>query len=157
MTEHWPSVCKVFEALSYILKEPDKDGLDLYFTISQNFEKGITKTSKLLQVVEAQKQRRQSTTDINIRLMTILDAYKSKLDKKGLFGRPPKPLSLYIFTNGIWEDKVTAEGPIRNTVQKLQDLRKDRQQIGIQFISFGNDPVGLRRLRYLDDGLNLPE
>lgn len=157
MVEHWPKVCKVFEALSYILKETDKDGLDLYFTISQCCEKGIKQTSRLLQIIEAQKQRKQSTTDITIRLTTILDGYKSKLEKRSLFRGPPKPLSLYIFTNGIWEEEVTAEGPIRNTVQKLQDLRKDRQQIGIQFVSFGDDSVGLRRLRHLDYGLKLPE
>lgn len=157
MAQHWPMVNKVFKALSYIVKEMDKDGIDLYFTISETYQKRAKKTSKLLPIVQAQMQRGNSTTDINFRLTKILDEYKNNLDKKKWYQSGPKPLSLYVLTDGLWEEDCTAIEPIKMAVQKLEDLRKDERQIGIQFISFGENPTGLKRLHYLDDGLNLPK
>lgn len=160
MAEHWEEVVRVFEALSYIVKSTDKDGLDLFFTISKSSNKGVSETSRLTQVVEAQKRvSGGAKTDINIRLTQILERYTDNLERKRLLslrGSKPKPLSLYIFTNGIWEKEVNAEKPIVNAVKKLTDLRKDRLQIGIQFISFGNDPKGLARLEHLDKGIDVP-
>lgn len=157
MAKHWQTVNKVFKALSYIVKEMDKDGLDLYFTISETCEKKAKRTSKLLPIVEARKQHGNSTTDINHRLTKILEEYKNNLDNKKWYQSEIKPLSLYILTDGLWENECTAIEPIRNAVQKLEDLRKDEKQIGIQFISFGHDPIGLQRLHHLDDGLKLPK
>lgn len=135
----------------------DKDGLDLYFTISNVTQTKVKKTSKLLPIVEVNKQRGNSTTDINFRLTKILNEYTSNLERKRWYQSEPKPLSLYILTDGMWEDECNAIEPIRNAVRTLEDLRKDERQIGIQFISFGNDPAGLRRMEHLDDGLNLPK
>lgn len=146
---------KVIEGLSYILKDADKNGLDLYFTISEQFTNEEKHTSSLVRLVERHKQNDpDASTEINFRLNQILDKYKAKLDSNGWWPKkPPKPLSLYILTNGVWEAECKPEIPIKNVVQKLQDLRKDREQIGIQFISFGNDIVGMERLRHLDDDL----
>ncbi|KAH7313156.1 hypothetical protein BKA65DRAFT_517427 [Rhexocercosporidium sp. MPI-PUGE-AT-0058] len=155
MVKHWPDVTKVIEGLSYILKDADKDGLDLYFTISAQSTLQEKHTSSLVRLVERHKQRDpDANTEINFRLNQILDRYKAKLDNNGWWSKkPPKPLSLYILTNGVWEAECKPEIPIKNVVQKLQDLRKDREQIGIQFISFGNDKIGMERLRHLDDDL----
>ena len=155
MVSHWPKVNETFKALSYIVKETDKDGIDLYFTNSDTFYKNIKKTSKLLPIVEGHKQRDNSTTDINFRLTKILDPYKTNLENRRWFRSEPKPLSLYILTDGMWEAECTAVEPIRDAVRKLDDLRRGDTQIGIQFISFGDNPIGLERLVHLDDGLNL--
>ncbi|KAH6717034.1 hypothetical protein BKA61DRAFT_600947 [Leptodontidium sp. MPI-SDFR-AT-0119] len=145
MVQHWPNVTKVIEGLSYILKDADKNGLDLYFTISEQSTNEEKHTSSLVRLVERHKQNDpDASTEINFRLNQILDKYKAKLDSNGC---------LYILTNGVWEAECKPEIPIKNVVQKLQDLRKDREQIGIQFISFGNDTVGMERLRRLDDDL----
>ena len=154
MVEHWDSVVNLFEGLSYILKDVDKNGLDLFFTISRLHAESEKHTSALVTMVEKRKPTdRNAKTEINFRLTHILDKYKAKLDDNSWWTKKPKPLSLYILTNGIWEDECRPEIPIMNTVRKLEDLRKDREQIGIQFISFGNDPKGLERLRHLDDDI----
>jgi hypothetical protein len=62
-------------------------------------------------------------------------------------------LNLYILTNGIWEDKSTGKIPIVNFAQKLMKLGMIKGQVGIQFISFGNNPAGLERMRVLDSEL----
>lgn len=98
---------------------------------------------------------KDSTTDINICLFQILEDYKRHLDKNHWWKSKPKPLSLFIFTDGVWEKEVTASEPIKSVVAKLEDLRKDKRQIGIQFISFGSDPAGLGQLEHLDDRLNI--
>lgn len=64
--------------------------------------------------------------------------------------KSPKPLSLYILTDGVWEGKSDPRKPIQKLVQTLVGWRMDKAQVGIQFINFGNDPVGLQRLQYLD-------
>ncbi|KAL2073991.1 hypothetical protein VTL71DRAFT_7769 [Oculimacula yallundae] len=154
MVDHWPNVVKLFEGLSYILKDTDRNGLDVYFTISQECALQNKHTKDMVPMVKRRKQRDPTArTEINYRLTKILDEYKAKLDSNKFWKSKPKPLSLYILTNGVWEKECQPEIPIKNVVRKLQDLRKDREQIGIQFISFGNDEIGLERLRYLDDEL----
>jgi hypothetical protein len=158
MEPHWKRLTKVFEALSYILKDVDPDGLDLSFTIYSETLKKTKKTSKLIDMVKSRSKRLKGTTDMNLRLTEILDAYQTELEKpKGFFGKPKSvlPMNLYILTDGIWEPNCDAAGPIKNLVNKLNKLDKGRVQVGIQFISFGNNPEALDRLDILDSGLGL--
>lgn len=156
MSRHWDNVVKTFEALSYIVKKTDKDGLDIYFTISEVFRKQQTETGDLVRLVEAHKRQDSAVSDINLRLTYLLEEYQRKLEKKRRFRKgPANPLSLYILTDGVWEDNSSADEPIRNAVEKLSELKKSSTQIGIQLISFGNNTRGLDRLRHLDDGLGL--
>jgi len=158
MLEHWSNVCKTFKALTYLVRETGEAKIDLHFTISRRCEKKARKSKDLLPIVQAMEDEirsKDSTTDINFRLNEILEDYKRNLDNNHWWRSKPKPLSLFVLTDGIWEDEVTASEPIKNAVAKLEDLRKDKRQIGIQFISFGNDPEGLQRLEHLDDRLNI--
>ena len=157
MKSHWEQVIKVFQALSYILKEVDPDGLDLHFTISGDSLKNCKTTSKPVQLLKS--RRHQGNTDINLKLTAFFEDYKATLDKsRGLGGhlkKKKRPLSLYILTDGVWERECNPEKPIRNMAQKLAELGKDKSQLGIQFISFGNIPVGRLRLEQLDNCLGL--
>jgi len=157
MAPYWDEVVKLLEALSYILKRIDKDGLDLYFTNSDDSLKSIKKTTRMSATVRGHKPTAQksTTTDINIRLKSILYGYTEKLESRNPLRMTPKPLSLFIITNGVWESNCTAIEPIENAVKTLEALRKHKSQIGIQFISVGTDSIGLNRLRHLDDGLGL--
>ena len=157
MAPHWKGLIRVFEALSYILKDVDPDGLDLSFTISRETLTKIKRTSKLVEMVKSRAKQLKGTTDMNLRLTELLDAYQTELEKKKgfFFGKSILPLNLYILTDGIWEPNCDAAGPIKNLVNKLNKLDKGRVQVGIQFISFGNDPQALERLDVLDSGLGL--
>jgi hypothetical protein len=158
MAKYWDNVVNVFEALSYIVKGTDNDGLDLFFTISGRSSTRVKETSKLIPQVKGQKRHSQEAkNDIDFRLTEILQPRTERLNKGGFFGiRKPKPLSLYILTDGMWDFEDAAQEPIINAVQKLSDARKGRKEIGIQFISFGNNTDALRRLEHLDRGLGLP-
>jgi hypothetical protein len=157
MAEHWDTLHNVLDVLAYIVKDGDPDGPELFFTISSQWKRSKN-TTGLLELLHNKSHK--GATDITLRLNNIIDKYKTKLDQgpslissflkreKGI-----RPLSLYILTNGIWEDKSKPDTLIINLVQKLLKLEKTRQQVGIQFVSFGNDTRGLERMRKLDSEL----
>ncbi|TVY55320.1 Aurora kinase A [Lachnellula cervina] len=163
MKPHWdksddsPGVVKVFEALSYLVKETDDDGIDLLFTVSGERVSARKSTTKLVQLVKEREHK--GNTDINLRLNSLFDDYKAEFHKrKNIFSKDPKkvkPLSLYILTNGVWEEGSDLGEIIQRLVGKLENVGKTREQVGIEFISFGADPVGLGRMEYLDSKLNL--
>ena len=160
MKVHWDNVVKVFEALSYIVKEAGSNGFDLWFTGPGNPMKRCKNTSGPLQDVERRKQ--QGTTDIKLKLGRILEDYvdefkKSQSSKRillNILSKPLKPLSLYVLTDGIWEPECDPAPLIRSFVLQLVDLRKLQSQVGVQFISFGKDPIGRKRMEQLDLSLD---
>jgi hypothetical protein len=156
MKPHWKRLTRVFEALSYILKDVDPNGLDLSFTISADTLKKTKRTSKLVEMVKLRSKHLVGTTDMNLKLTEILVTYQTELEKpQGFFGKPILPRNLYILTDGVWEPNCDAAAPIKNLVNKLNKLDKGRVQVGIQFISFGENTAALERLDILDSGLGL--
>ncbi|TVY33614.1 Serine/threonine-protein kinase [Lachnellula subtilissima] len=162
MKPHWdksndgPGVVKVFEALSYLVKETDDDGIDLLFTVSGDRVSDRKSTKKLVLLVKEREHK--GDTDINLRLNRLFDDYKAEFQKKSRFSKDPKkvkPLSLYILTNGVWEKGSDLSEIIRLLVKKLEDMGKTREQVGIEFISFGANLVGLGRMKSLDSELSL--
>lgn len=154
MEPHWKYLISVFEALSYVVKTVDPNGLDLHFTVSDDKYLNRKETAPLIKTVRSQPRR--STTDMNIRLTTLLQAYQNKLSKKkSRFSSEVKPMNLYILTDGVWETETNVEAPIRSLVKTLNEQGMGRLQIGIQFIYFGNNPNALERLEHLDSGLGL--
>lgn len=159
MNQHWKQVREVFEALSYIVKQVDPDGFDLWFTGGSNKPmENCQKSTAALQAVES--RRGKGATDINVKLTQIFDAYIDDLQKPrhrllSRVSKPIKPLNLYVLTDGVWEEHCDPSSLVGNFVRQLDDLRKVKGSVGIQFISFGQDPVGLKRMRDLDSGLNL--
>lgn len=153
MREHWHAVIRLFSIVAWLIKSRDKDGLDLYFTqTDQRFHD--KHTSRLAEAI----QKRMNTSnkgisDMSIRLEQILDKYAMDLRsrKEGTRG-----LNLYIFTDGIWTPGCDVVHGISKIVQILQDLRISEKKIGLQFISFGKDKNGLARMDLLDNHLGLP-
>ncbi len=157
MKEHWEKVCNVLDVLAYIVKDLESERVELYFTISTQNKTSST-TTALLELLYGKSH--EGCTDINLRLNEIIDKYKNKLEQK-----PSKvlsymkkeqnvrPLNLYILTDGVWETQSRPDSLITNLVDKLLKHDKTRQQVGIQFISFGSDPLGLERMRKLDSEL----
>lgn len=163
MIPHWPDVKRVFEALSYVVKDCDPDGIELYFANSDDRGKDRN-TSSLLRMLE--HRGFQGTTDISLRLTQIFHRYRDELDEKTRSASLPlwwkrgttnsaRPLSLYVLTNGAWESRCDAETPIKLLVEELKLRNMGKSQVGIQFISFGNDRICLDRLQRLDSGLGI--
>jgi hypothetical protein len=148
MSLHWDSVVK---ALEYIVDETDNDGLcELHFTSSGFSMKGQNRAAELVSIVEAHKRQEGAASDINLRLTSLLEEYSRELEEKGPFGKGSvKPMSLYIFTDGVWEERSSAEEQTTSVVQKRDMLRKSCTQVGIQLVSFGTNRGILAKLKRL--------
>ncbi|KAL9573558.1 hypothetical protein ACKAV7_002102 [Fusarium commune] len=69
---------------------------------------------------------------------------------------PKRPTSVIILTDGIWEgggptEEKGVEACITNVIKRMEEKGLGDTAFTFQFLSFGNDPDGLRRLIYLDD------
>ncbi|KAI9793927.1 MAG: hypothetical protein M1816_007179 [Peltula sp. TS41687] len=167
MRDHWKEVVKLFTTLAYIVKESDPDGLELCFTCSAGMH-NEKHTSRLIDTVKSREppESPRRLSNIDVGLNSILGNYRNKLRRtqqstqqsRSLISRSSKDvrkLTLYAFTDGIWQPESDAETPIKYLVNTLDELQMPKEQMGIQFIRFGNDQQGRARLERLDSGLGL--
>ena len=152
----------LFGLLGYIVKGTDPDGIEIQFTMSRDRKERAKNTGQLLRTLET--VRYVGTSNIRIQLGDIFQDYHDKLrDRKptrSLFkllksARPVRRQNLYIFTDGIWQPGCDPAPMIKKLVGSLEQNFMEREQFGIQFIRFGNDPDGINRLNQLDSGLGL--
>ena len=145
----------LFSVFGYFAKRLDSNGLEMYFTVSDRKET-FKDTSPAVSILK--NIRLSTSSNINIRLGKILEEYQAKLERQkerrnALFPpKPVKPLSLYVFTDAAWPN-CDAVAPVEAMIEKQKQLGLKKEQVGIQFIRFGNDPTGIKRLEYLDSGL----
>ena len=158
MFPHCKNVLDLLSLLAYLLKDLSPDGLDIYFT--QYRWKTISKKSTKI-VAAADHVIYGGISDMRLRLYQILEEHKCKLSNTAApawpwFSKiiPQRPLSFYIFTDGKWQPNEV--GPV---IQRLADGMRTNQlgkeQVGIQFIRFGDDLQGMKRLNDLKHGLDL--
>lgn len=158
MKKHWDSVIDLFSVFAWHTKSLDSNGLEMYFTVSPRKEK-FKNTTRAMAILKSIPQSIPSNIDLS--LGKILRNYQGELERqkerknKNRFlsrEKDVKPLSLYVFTDGAWEG-CDAVAPVEAMIEKQKELRLPREQIGIQFIRFGDDTRGGERLHYLDSGL----
>lgn len=160
MKQHWDKVRDTLKALGYLVKRSDLDGIDLFFTNSP--EEGHSRDRKnLIKVFNSVKPAGQC--NMKVALGKILEAYRPKLPKesKGLLfrkkGKHKWGLSVYILTDGVWEDGedelCSVHEPIETILNKLTRKSLNSDHVGIQFIRFGDSAIGAARLTRLDCGL----
>lgn len=164
MKPHWDALKSACSILFEAVKCFDKDGVDIYFTVFKNSQRTqrIKKTGELDSILRTHRPQ-DVPCDMSNRLDLIVQAYKHKLMKRygntGLFGglgldwlkRAVRPISIYILTDGQWQDD--PKSVIQRLVHQLETLELSKRQIGLQFISFGDDPAALQRLKRLDDDI----
>ena len=155
MRPHWDDVVSLFSVFAYFAKKLDNNGLEMYFTVSDKKKTFKDTTPAVLHL----KKIKPNTCSNDLRLDQILRSYQTDLEPqkepKGYFwprAKEVKPLSLYVFTDAAWPG-CDAVAPVEAMIEKLQQLGLSRAQVAIQFIRFGNDPTGIKRLEYLDSGL----
>lgn len=163
-------VADYVDVLSYMVKRHDKDGIDLYYFNSSQCVEGSKNSTKLVLSVRGHKFSGVSSPENS--LVKILDAYSKKIKAYASgthddqshsrrfhlpLGRSkapklPAPLSVYVLTDGVWQlgGDDDLEKTIKDLITNLRAAKCMRKQIGIQFIRFGNDPVGIERLNALD-------
>lgn len=151
MKRRWHDVITFFSVFSYITKKHDSNGQEIYFTVSTNHVT-FKKTKKAVSHLE--NMNPSSFSNIDQSLEHILGRYREKLDLQrrfSLFKAAVKPLSLYVLTDAAWQGD--AIEPIERMIDFQRAYKLPREQVGIQFIRFGNDPEGIQKLEYLDSGL----
>ncbi|KAK4894202.1 hypothetical protein LTR27_007570 [Elasticomyces elasticus] len=124
MRAFYEELCGVFRLLARIVEDEDPDGVELSYTISP---KSFTDTSSASLHENLSKHRFGGQANVENRLETILKRY-----------------------NGVWGDG-NPEVPIMGMVRTLVDMKLPRKQVGIQFISFGENRAGLQHLRVIDE------
>ena len=145
-----------------MVKATDPDGIEIRFTMSRGNKKRKRNTAPLLRILDEVPYN--GTSNIRTELGDILQDFHAKLrdpkPMKSIFNRtrstrPVRCQNLYIFTDGIWQPSCDPTRWIKNLVDSLEQNSMEREQFGIQFIRFGNDPDGINRLNQLDSGLGL--
>lgn len=139
--------------LAHIVIDCDPDGIDVLFT-NEGTRRQSTSAEGLYNYALSIQAR--GYTDAEAAMETMLKDYEKKLRDYGALrdaGRNPdpvRPLSIYFLTDGAWVAGGNPEVHFLLIGEALKALGLPRQQIGIQFISFGNRQDGLERLDLLD-------
>lgn len=162
MSPHWEKVRKVLELLWALTELYDPDGLDLYLSTENKKHKPKTNRRMLRLFDDCSTQ---GCPDMRQRFASIIESYQSRLGKKNTFSKiwhpnstpdiGPRALTLYVLTDGVWQPNCTLETEIKNLVTSLRQHGMPNKHIGIQFIRFGDNEEGTRRLQHLDSGLGL--
>ena len=160
MEPHREQVRKVLELLSYLTKDFDPDGLDLYFTTDPEKLKPKNNAQMLK---ELDCRPAHGYPDMRERFAAITGEYQNRFGKRNKFSKirhpnstpwkGPRRLSLYVLTDGVWHNKCTLRTEVKTLVEYLIGHKLTNKQIGIQFIRFGNNQTGIDRLKVLDSGL----
>lgn len=163
MKQYWrerEGVINLAKALAYVVKESDKNGMELFFTCSDDKYKVYNSTT-----MEARLSGRlcHSRSNMAVVLGRILENYRTSLKKnsedKGpvKFFQKLKPLNIYVFTDAEWQPycDVDVAKKISLLATTMKDLKYPREQVGIQFIRFGNDRDCSEKLRCLDEGIDM--
>ena len=160
MGRHWKEVRDVFAHLAYIVKDADPDGIELLFTISSDARRS-KHTTPLLDLLDSTGP--QGASNIRSQLSEVLKEYQARLkgQKPSRWSRHRhspgrvRRQTLYVFTDGVWQPDCDVTEMIKHLVDCLKEHNLYREQFGIQFIRFGDDPEGIQRLEHLDAGLKL--
>lgn len=64
----------------------------------------------------------------------------------------PRPLSIYILTDGVWQPEGEPDQLIKDVASVLASNQVPQTHVGIQFIRFGEDEACRARLERLDRG-----
>ncbi|KNB20341.1 serine/threonine protein kinase [Fusarium oxysporum f. sp. lycopersici 4287] len=144
MIEHRRNVKETARVISYSVKVSDKDGMDLYFA-SDSCNPQKCQNSSDVEAKIRNKVTVSGCCDMKKCLEDVMDQVKAN---------GTKPTGIYIFTDGIWdpEHKPEVKDVIHESIDLLIKKNAKPADLMFQFIQFGRDPEGSKRLKFLDDG-----
>ena len=152
----------VLELLWAMVARHDPDGAELYITTDM---KALKPKTDFRMLQELDKRPAKDAPDMRHCLAHIIEKYVNQFGTRNITSRlrhwkatpakGPRKLSLYVLTDGKWQTKTDLRQVIRTLVDHLNQHKLTNKQIGIQFIRFGDDETGMRRLERLDSGLKL--
>ena len=141
------------------LKRYDENGMDVYFA---SVKEGLNSKHVKPLMTRVAGHPRRGTSNIGSCLENLVTEYIDKIQarhRKSAFHfrseKPLKPLNGYVLTDGIWKTTSDAERPIKKLVTTLELHQRNADQVGIQFIFFGDNQQAREKLERLDDDLGL--
>jgi hypothetical protein len=161
MRPHWSNVKRAFEALAYLVKKSDYDGIELRFTNHVAVERSAKHRKPLMATLNGIQPGGKCDIGLSFgRIIHGIDLENKSQAKKGTLSRHLQRkrkwgTSIYVLTDGMWEEESDWLRGMVDPLRKLIDRDVQNGQVGVQFIQFGNDPDGTARLKILDDGLYL--
>ncbi|PNP86647.1 hypothetical protein FNYG_00037 [Fusarium nygamai] len=143
MRLHKRNVAETARVISYSVKVSDKDGMDLYFASESCHPQKCENSSE----VEA-KIRNKSPVSGWCNMKKCLGDVMERVKENGT-----KPTGIYIFTDGIWDPEHEPEvsDVIHESINLLIEKNAKPADLMFQFIQFGRDDIGSKRLKFLDD------
>ncbi|KAI1010794.1 hypothetical protein LB503_005027 [Fusarium chuoi] len=157
MRDREREVLKVLDVLVWLVRKIDHSGPEIRFTSKPDKKfpierrpRFLLKMDKFINPVREWLGGNDAETLCNMKhSFNQIFADANMVD-------PKRPTSVVILTDGIWEhggslEEKGVEACITKIIKRMEDKGIGDTAFAFQFVSFGNDPVGLRRLRYLDD------
>jgi hypothetical protein len=155
MIPYWAIATDVLVTLAMKIGPLDRDGLDLVYTIPNEYDleevKGwdIPTKFKHSMYLAGQEIDDRYNTNMGETLRKIFDRYSHNIHRK---------MTLIILTDGLWRGCVSedaVEKLVADFITKLNlRLKKwESRWFSIQFVSFGEDEDALLRLKKLDDNM----
>jgi hypothetical protein len=144
------------------VKDLDPNGFELWRTGSANPLRNCGKTTAPLQIVQYRKQERTANIDLKIDRIVrehfeALKELPSELFPFDRLAKPVKPLTLYNLTDRVWAGDGSRIPFLEYCVRQLSQLVKldmVKHQLGIQFLFFGQNQVGLKLMDSVVDGVD---
>ncbi|KAJ3567610.1 hypothetical protein NPX13_g6709 [Xylaria arbuscula] len=154
MTDCWEKVKRTTLALVSVVQDIDPDDIELFCTNranSANTDNHMkTKGCKGLEewLNENQPHNNIGPCRMENHLNDILPELKQRT----------KGINVYVLTNGVWEnrDSETVEAATQSMKTIVSRVKKHSLHptfLSIQFVRFGEHPIGTKRLQWLDDEL----
>ncbi|KAJ3526325.1 hypothetical protein NM208_g11246 [Fusarium decemcellulare] len=143
METHMPQVAKTARVISYVAKVADDNGMDVYFASDPTRSKKCSCSTAVESAIKVEK-----TVKGECNMFKCLNDILETVWENGL-----KPTSIYIYTDGVWEsdDDHRVDFLIKQSIQRLVEAKKQPSTLMFQFIQFGQDEKGSKRLQQLDD------
>lgn len=160
MAPYWDEVVECAGLLAFCTQRYDNNGIDLSFVFDDK-KMNARKDKQITKLVQKKRPRKVPTgsthehqrANIHAVLGQVVDDYQQELGKQrsGAYPQETKKLVVFVLTNGLWSTHSDAKEPLTRLVQTLSAWKKPSNQVGVQFIRFGDDPDGRQRLEKLDD------
>lgn len=159
MIPYWSDARELSGLLCYLVKRADPNGVDLNFTSLAKHYYRIKSTTDVLKIFDQNRPRSQGHCNMSFHLSSIVNKYQRTLANipvsRSIFGKTTsqetRPLSLYVFTDAVWRPRCDVAPVIKSLVNSLNQQNLLKQQVGIQFIRFGNSRQGMERLHDLNN------
>ncbi|KAK7987402.1 hypothetical protein PG989_007717 [Apiospora arundinis] len=170
MRDHLDELFTLVKDLTYLMKDIDRDGLEVIFTSSPTVKHKVSRSKKMGKLLKSHVSlSNNSYCPMEHTMDTVVKDVKQRLQRSGekqqswsgsaLLGNPAKTkaVSIYVFTDGVWDDSKAGTCGVDQSIENLIAYMKangvPRTEAAIQFVRFGSHKTGMRRLIELDDDL----